>query len=144
MDKPETFQNQLVTFILLINEKIMKPMSAMRKGRLTASQFFAVAAVMDCGRMAMSELAERMDISRQQATKTVNQLVENGFMCRIPSGGDRRIIQIDLTDTARCYMAEFVTEFTGALRGRFSALGNAEQVELRAAVEALNRILPLI
>ncbi len=144
MEKPETHQSQLVMFILLINDKIMKQMTAILKGRLTASQFFAVAAVLGNGRMAMSELADRMDISRQQATKIVNQLVESGYMCRISSIEDRRIIEIDLTNSARSFMAGFITEFTDALHSRFSTLGNEEQEELKAAIESFNRILPLV
>jgi DNA-binding MarR family transcriptional regulator len=141
MDTPEDFQRQLAKFILLINEKIMKQMATVRKGRLTTSQFYAVATVKDGGRMTMSALAGRMDISRQQATKTVNQLVDAGYLRRIPQPSDRRLIQIDLTDEAHRFMDEFMAECTRVLGAKFVLLKAREQKELRSAIEALNRLL---
>jgi DNA-binding MarR family transcriptional regulator len=142
MDVPEKFHEQLVTFVLLINEKITKQILGIHKDRLTASQFLVVATVKNYGSITMSALAERMDIQKQQATKIVNQLVEMGLMHRIPYQKDRRIIHVDLTETGNEFMYNYFIESMKNISRHFSALDEREFAELRAAIEAFNKILP--
>lgn len=142
MDVPENFHQQLVTFMLLINEKITKQMVNIHKNVLTTSQFLVIATIKNYGCMTMSALAVRINIQKQQATKIVNQLVEMGYLCRKPHQKDRRIVHVDLTDKGNEFMYVYFIESMKNVSMHFATLDEREMAELQAAIEAFNRIMP--
>ena len=144
MDLPEQFEQKLLTFFLLVNEKINRQFEDTYRDRLTTSQFYAVALLNDHGCMSMSALAKRMDIQKQQATKVANQLAGMGFLQRGSDMADRRITTADLTPRAKEYMASYRLENIKHISHQFTALPAEELARLEAAVDTINAILPQV
>lgn len=142
MNMSEQLHQQLVTFILLINEKIVKQFAYTYKDGLTTSQFYVVATLNSYGRMTMSALADKLGMQKQQATKIANQLVEIHFLRRIYDKADRRIIMVELTEKAKTYVEEYSAENMNRISQSFDSLAESELAELQSALEIFNKILP--
>jgi len=71
---------------------------------LTLSQY-RVLGILDEGREAASALAEKLAVSRPSVTGVVDGLVARHLVHRGPADGDRRRVDIDLTDNGRQLLA---------------------------------------
>lgn len=140
----EQFDQKLMTFLLLIQEKITKQFEDTHRDTLTTSQFFAVALINDAGGMSMSVLAKKMGIRKQQATKVANQLAQKGFIRRDFDQADRRITRVELTPKAQEYMASYMIENIKHMSQRFALLEEGEFAQLQDAIDTINRILSQI
>jgi DNA-binding MarR family transcriptional regulator len=58
------------------------------------------------GEMAMSRLAEMLDVSDSKATGLIDRIEERGFVERIRVPSDRRVVLVRLTDRGREVMEE--------------------------------------
>jgi DNA-binding MarR family transcriptional regulator len=58
------------------------------------------------GEMAMSRLAEMLDVSLSNATGLIDRIEERGFVERIRVPSDRRIVLVRITDRGRAVMEE--------------------------------------
>lgn len=54
--------------------------------------------------LSMSQLADSINTSNEQATRAVTQLVNMGFVNRTQNKSNRRVVNITLTDKARAYI----------------------------------------
>lgn len=91
--------------------------------------------------IAMSELAKALQLPKQQATKLVNRLVENGFAERRSEQGDRRVIKVALTDKAKEYIEKITSCDIESYKKSFKNMDIREMEEFQAAIETLFRIL---
>lgn len=91
--------------------------------------------------IAMSELAKALQLPKQQATKLVNRLVENGFAERRSEQGDRRVIKVVLTDKAKEYIEKVTSCNIESYKKSFKNMDIREMEEFQAAIETLFRIL---
>jgi long-chain acyl-CoA synthetase len=67
---------------------------------LTLSQY-RVLGILGEGREAASVLADKLTVSRPSVTGVVDGLVARGLVRRDPADGDRRRVDIDLTESGR-------------------------------------------
>jgi long-chain acyl-CoA synthetase len=67
---------------------------------LTLSQY-RVLGILGEGREAASDLADKLAVSRPSVTGVVDGLVARGLVRRDQTDGDRRRVDIDLTETGR-------------------------------------------
>ena len=58
------------------------------------------------GELAMSRLAEMLDVSLSNATGLIDRIEERGFVERIRVPSDRRIVLVRITDRGRAVMEE--------------------------------------
>ena len=142
MKIPDTFSNQLVTFLLLIREKIYKQFENSYNDKLTSLQFHVVATLGMYGGLTMSALADIMGLQKQSATKVVDQLVQINFIRRFHDESDRRLIKVDNTPEAKAYLDRFSIENMKQVSKNFASLSDDEFMELQKAIETINRILP--
>ncbi|MDD3243316.1 MAG: MarR family transcriptional regulator [Eubacteriales bacterium] len=95
--KLSSSQQELFQFLLLTQEKIQKPFGDIFKEKLSTMQFSTMSILKRYGLLTMGELAEKMNMPKQQMTQIVNKLVEIGFAVRHSDEHDRRIIRISTT-----------------------------------------------
>ena len=98
-------QETLIKLLPLWQNKIARPFKQLLDEGITFEMFNCMQFLVwfEDG-IAMSELAKALQLPKQQATKLVNRLVENGFAERRSEQGDRRIIKVALTDKAKEYI----------------------------------------
>lgn len=144
MKRMDSFSNQLLTFLMLIREKIYKQFENSYDDKLTSLQFHVIATLGMYGSMTMSALSETMGLQKQSATKIVNQLVELKFIYRFSSETDRRIIKVGNTPEAKAYLDRFSIENMKQVSRYFESLSDDEFIELQKAIETVNRVLPRV
>jgi DNA-binding MarR family transcriptional regulator len=95
------------------------------------------------GEMAMSRLAEMLDVSDSNATGLIDRIEERGFVERIRVPSDRRVVLVRITDRGREVMEEVETlreEMLERMLGRLDEDGlmrvAAGMADLREAIVA--------
>lgn len=98
---------------------------------LTLAQY-RVLGILGDGREAASVLADKLAVSRPSITGVVDGLVTRGLVRREPAGGDRRRIDIDLTDAGRLLLAAADLEVQRRLADVASHLDEGPQAAFAA------------
>ena len=89
----------------------------------------------------MTELANHIDMQKQQLTKLINSLVERGFVERIYNPKNRRIIRIKITESGTNYIDSFLTHDAEYLKDMIEKLSEADRQDFRKALNTFIRIL---
>ena len=70
-------------------------------GKLTINQLQYIDAIHLLDQPTITELAEQLDITKPSVTAGVNKLVTLGYVRKIPSTEDKRVVHIELTTAAK-------------------------------------------
>lgn len=142
MNISEQFLQQIITFTLLVIEKVINQMEKTYKDDLTFSEFYALSAVNYFGDMTMTVFANNFGIQKQQATRIINKLVQKGYIQRIYDNSDRRIVLIRLTQEAKSYLSKHIAKSVEIISDSLSGFAESEIREFQTAIETINRMLP--
>lgn len=102
-------------------------------GPLSRPQRRVLRLVADCGRLRVSELAERLDVTTAGATRMVDRLEELAYVTRsrVPAGsGDGREVHVALTEAGSHALAEADATFTAHVRATLAPLTPDECAQL--------------
>ncbi|MGI9612502.1 MAG: MarR family winged helix-turn-helix transcriptional regulator [Acidimicrobiales bacterium] len=91
------------------------------------------------GRLKMADLADSLVITRGGITKIVDRLVSGGFLDRVPSEEDRRVIYAEVTDKALELLRAQQPIVDSVTERRLAAV--LTEAELRQATDVLRRVL---
>lgn len=108
---------------------------------LTGTQRLVLLTSLFSGRMTMTQLSEAIVCSKEQATRAVTPLVQQGLLCRSYNPDHRIHVYIQLTDRGTALLHRQLEHSTAALRARFSALSNTQQQELMDAFSTIYQFL---
>jgi len=100
--------------------------------------------VMKQGPIPMSAIAHQLSYSKQNVTKIVDSLVNDGYVQRTADPSDRRVFNIELTERGRAYMAERRVKMKARLAKDVSHLSDDEFEQLLDTVERLKAALPML
>jgi len=73
---------------------------------LTAGQFFTMQMIRREGRLKVSQLAERLEVTPSAITVMIDRLEHHGYVSRVRDEEDRRVVVIELTEAGRAKLAE--------------------------------------
>ncbi|MDW5562308.1 MAG: MarR family transcriptional regulator [Methanomassiliicoccus sp.] len=96
------------------------------------------------GPVSMTAIAQELSYSKQNLTKIVDQLVQEGLVDRTPDPTDRRVLLIQLTDGGRELMAARRRAMKDRLKQDLSHLTDAELEELHDTFERVKEALPML
>jgi DNA-binding MarR family transcriptional regulator len=99
-------------------------------------------AVKKNGPISMSAIAQQLSYSKQNLTKIVEQLVQEGFVERVTGQNDRRVLNISMTDKGLEFMAHRRAIFKNRLAEELSHLGHEELDYLFETFERVKAALP--
>lgn len=98
-------------------------------------------AVLLQGPQSMSALARQQHVSPQAVCDLVHDMLERGWLTRIPHPHDRRQQLLSITEPGQVAFAEARERALGQLTPRLRALSDSELHVLAAALPALQRVL---
>ena len=90
------------------------------------------------GRFKMADLADALVVTRGGATKIVDRLVDNGFVQRVPSTEDRRVIYAVITDDAKALVRKYQSVFDGVARERLGGVLGKQMGRFDEMIDQLN------
>lgn len=111
------------------------------KINLTRTQQIIILALAVEHTLSMSQLAEKINTSNEQATRAVAQLVEKGFIERSHDKANRRVINICLTEKAYAFLEETKKSIHDELLNRFISVSNEDMHNFYEALLQINKVL---
>jgi DNA-binding MarR family transcriptional regulator len=131
---------------LALNEDVMRRLRERGHGDLRFSHGFVVQHLME-GPVAVGELARRMGVSQQAASKVTGELESLGYLERLSDPADGRVRRVGLSErgreaiedtrTARAEVAERLVERLGARRVESLRRGLLDALEAAGGMEAV-------
>jgi len=94
--------------------------------------------------LSMSELGKRQYLSKPYMTILVDQLIQDGYVRRIPDPGDRRVINIAITPEGKTHLTQAASRYKETIKNMLSELDNEDLEELCRSLEKLRIILAKI
>jgi DNA-binding MarR family transcriptional regulator len=94
------------------------------------------------GKLLTSELAKKFDVTNPTITRTVDRLVELGYVERLPDAVDRRKTYLRLTETGREIGQIAHLQFRSAMRNHLSRLTDGQLYDIALACRHLGTLFP--
>lgn len=112
-----------------------------RDGSLSASEAYAVDVIYLLRGPTVKQFADCIGISQPNATYKVNNLIQKGYVQKVPSKEDRREAYLHVTDKFMRYCRESDSALTRAMR---TLKGKFSMEELRSFVRVMQTFNELI
>lgn len=129
----------------LAYQSLTKQAMVQNRSIFTKSQTMALNLLSVAGTLRMSVLAGHLAVSKEQASRAVGPLVEQGLIERHHDARDRKVVNVSLTDEGRAVVAQLGHEYEEQLTRNLQRLTDEERAELIAvserAVDLLRRAL---
>lgn len=126
---------RMATFRLSRRLRAQRAVDSMSDG-----QFAVLAALKVSGPHTLGELAERERVTAPSMNRTVNCLEESGWLTRTTDDGDRRKVNIALTDEGLAIVEETVRRRDAWLEESLAALTERERDILREAAVLMRAV----
>lgn len=94
--------------------------------------------------LSMSELGKRQYISKPYMTILVDQLIQDGYVQRIPDTIDRRVINIAITAEGKKHLKQVGSRYKETIKDMLSDLDSRDLEDLCQSLEKLRNILSKI
>ena len=98
----------------------------------------------DGDKISLSEIANRLLISRAYTTALTDKLVQRGLIERIPDPDDRRSVRIILTEKGKSVLETKQNEHITSYKKRISCLSDSDLDLLADSLAHIENILPKI
>lgn len=113
-----------------------------RQYSFTKTQFLILSALALSESLTMSEVAEYISSSHEQATRALAPLVSMGYVERYISSENRKNVHVKLTDMGRAFIKEFRSDYYATLKMRLdSSLSEEDKQQLHDAMETVIEIM---
>jgi DNA-binding MarR family transcriptional regulator len=122
----------VVTSHAAVTERVQKALAAADLPPLSWFELLWAVKRSSNGRPRMSELAERLTLSRGGITKLVDRLQDAGYLKRVPCTEDRRSLEAELTSAGERMVEEMRTVYAAEVERHLGTL-TAEEAELVSA-----------
>lgn len=94
--------------------------------------------------LSMSELGKRQYISKPYMTILVDQLIQDGYVQRIPDTMDRRVINIAITAEGKRHLKQAASRYKETVKNMLSELDSQDLEDLCQSLEKLRNIIAKI
>lgn len=132
---------QLLMLLPLINKTIVSAID-IKELRYTKTQLYICLALARYENLTMSQVAKSISSSKEQATRAVAPLVDDGLIERYTDPENRTRIHVQLTQKGKDFMEHCKIRFRNILQSHMEQNITAEdREELSNAIETLIRIL---
>lgn len=127
-----------------LSRKLVFDTFNLKNSILTRTQQIILLALSLNKTLTMSQLAEKINTSNEQATRAAAQLVEMDFVERKQDTKNRRIINISLTEKAMNFLQNTKNNIMDELLKKFERISDDEMLSFRQAVSQIINVLKII
>ncbi len=139
VDRDVVASQMIAQFRLLLREmKCVGSQRLLRRG-VSMSNLHVLSMLERHGEMAMSRVAEALDVSFSNATGLVDRMEERGIVERVRDSEDRRVVHVRLTDAGRAALADIEVFRDEAIGRILDQLDSAQLASLAATLDDLRR-----
>lgn len=138
----ELFVKNLLHVMPVWNSRLVRPFKNSLNGEMSLETYYCLETLKSRGTATMTEMARRLNVPKQQATKLVDALAVHGFVERSPRENDRRTVEVCLTPKAAAYLDDYHMKNKEFIRTLEERLTEQELQRLNDAVIVLAQTLP--
>jgi DNA-binding MarR family transcriptional regulator len=91
----------LIEFINTLDTSFKKLQKGESVSQLTISQFQYIDAIHQLQQPTITEVAEKLTITKASVTAGINKLIQKGYVIKIQSHEDKRVFRVSLTETGK-------------------------------------------
>jgi len=144
-NRPETIADDLLLLFPIFRKRLMKGAGkSLGRKKPSSHECPVLGMLIARGPLPMSEVGERLCISKPNVTAVVDKLVREGKVDRHSDESDRRIVNISVTDKGRRFMHDYKKTMREVFKANLSQLGDKDLNRLCAALEDMKSILSKI
>ncbi len=137
-----TCHSDLLGFLALVNCKLLLPFEELFRGELTNLQLLTVCALRGGREVSVTALADQLYLSKQQMTKIVSKLCEDGHIVRRRHPSDGRIVLVRLSGQTNDLLTRRHDRFASAARRVIEQYDGVQDAgRFNELISELNRIL---
>lgn len=107
----------------------------------TKSQSMTLNLLYSAGSLRMSKLADHLAVSKEQASRAVGPLVEQGLVTRSRDDHDGKVVNVSLTEAGKLMVEQLRHEYNEQLSQRLERLSDQERTELIKASQRATDII---
>lgn len=122
-------------------ESFMKGILMDQRADLTKTQMDAMLTLHFTGKTGMGQLAERLAVSNEQASRAIGPLEQKGFVARSRNAQRYRVVEVELTDAGIAFLDSTRAEIDREIEERLEPLSQGERESLIAAAKTAVGIL---
>lgn len=126
--------NDILALVRSRNRKLME------KYNITPLQYRALKIIKE-NRPTMGDLCESLYLSSSTVTELVDRLEDSGFVVRIRSKEDRRVVMLEITEEGIALLEKIQVEKLEVLNKALNLLDEIEREEIREALIKLRKVL---
>lgn len=119
----------------------MKVQSSANMLGLTATQLFVMRYLSLTSEAKSSDIARTAGLSPGAITQVCDELVRLGFVERVRSNEDRRVVYVCLTESGQAELQKFLAQRTMRLKELMDKLGESDARELMRLLDRLVEVL---
>lgn len=93
---------------------------------LSSNEFIVIKLLLECGPKRVSDISSELNVSASHITSVSDSLVKKGFVTRVRSENDRRVVKIDITEEGKEVIGELEIIKTNYMRSRFDPFSDEE------------------
>ena len=137
--------NEVLNSSIVIWEKLSKAYDKMRRvlskqmygQNLTAPQFGVMEVLNRLGPVPLKRVSEELMVTGANITCVVDNLEKEGFVKRVPSKEDRRVILAELTPSGKEKLDQIMPEYVENMSAVISVLNDNEQKEFTKLLDKI-------
>jgi DNA-binding MarR family transcriptional regulator len=124
----DSITENLLNILPLIHRKLLKVEFERINPNLSRLHFIILRILNDHSQLPISEVGKNLFIPKPQMTALVDRLIQFGMVERMPDAEDRRVVNINLTDSGKKALEECDKLIRNSIRQKLSSL-TAEDLE---------------
>ena len=136
--------DSLFMVIPLAKRKLLKAEPFIEKSELNPSHHQILFLLDDLGAQSISETVRNLGITKTNMTPLVEKLVTKGYIDRIHSQSDRRIINIEMTPAGKTYIEGIKDLLANNLMEKLAVLSDEDLDSLMISMKKIKDILTKI
>ncbi len=141
MTKLEKVVDNFMFLLTYMRQNYFRPAEQITRLKLSHAQFHAISFLALKGPLPMTELANKMAISKQQLTPLIYKLIESGWVVRRSDENDRRIVLIEITEEGLRTYTELKADIKHKFEEKLSELPENQLDELDDLLQRIQVIL---
>jgi DNA-binding MarR family transcriptional regulator len=131
----EELVKKLMYLIPTLEKRLVKTLDTNIKFNLSPLQYRTLFLLHDLGALSMSELSDKIFVSKQQTTIIIDKLIKFELVERILNKDDRRIVNVKISERGMKAIMEYKAEIVNDLKSRLKVLNDDEVKKLLRAID---------
>ncbi|MET3287745.1 MarR family transcriptional regulator [Brevibacillus fluminis] len=134
----EQYIKEFESIFRVFNRRFLREMNQIFGDRLSYSEFLYLKFLDQKGSQMVSALSEEFSVSVSHITAVMNTLVSEGYVNRVRSEQDRRVVELTITEEGKRLITELDSVKDVHMRNSFEPLSTEEIAQLLALYQKLS------